>query len=262
MRPLSAALVIAAAIGLLAGCAGQDRPIRARLERADELLGRDKMTRARSEIEAAIRLEPSRSDTYRDAIGLYVQHERRREAASLLERFVELGQARKLDEELSREDLAHLHSMLGEVCQKERLLVRAEDAYRTALALAPDSAPLANNLAYFYAEEGIKLDEGLRLARKAVALAPTDGNVVDTLGWVEYGLGRYEAAAHTLARAVRLMPDQAALRYHLGAAYARLGREFDARVELKKALILDSKTHEAARLLRTLGKQAPDRVGD
>jgi len=252
MRPLPAALFAAVVIFLLAGCSSHDRPIEARLDRAERLLSHRRAAQARAEIEATIREKPSRSDTYRTAIGLYLKHERRPEAASVIERFVDLARAKKLDEKLSREDLARLHTVLGEIYQKNHLLLQAEDAYRAALALSPDSAQLLNALAYFYAEEGVKLDEGLDLARRAVALAPNDGMIVDTLGWAEYKLGRYDAAVETLRRAVRLMPDDATLRCHLGAAYARLGRSAEARIELGKALLLDRNTREAARLIKTL----------
>ena len=53
------------------------------------------------------------------------------------------------------------------------------------------------------------------------------------------------------------MPDDATLRYHLGAAYARLGRRVEARIELGKALVLDRNMREAARLLRTLHRGSP-----
>jgi Tfp pilus assembly protein PilF len=263
MRPLRAALVAAVVICLvLGGCSREDRPIEARLDRADDLLGHHRAVQAGLQVEAAIRLKPSRSDTYRTAMALYIKHERRPEAASVIERFLELARAERLDEKLSREELAHLHSVLAEVYQEGHLLLQAEDAYRAALALSPNSAQLLNRLAYFYADEGIKLDEGLRLARRSVGLAPEDGAIVDTLGWAEYKLGRHDAAARTLARAIRLMPDDATLRYHLGAAYARLGRKIEAWIELKKALVLDRNMREAAKLLKTLHKRIPASVID
>ncbi|MGC8862096.1 MAG: tetratricopeptide repeat protein [Armatimonadota bacterium] len=252
MRSLCTKLLVVAVACALVGCAERGDSIQARLERADRLLAQGKIAPARLLIEEAIRMRPSRSDTYRTVAAIYARHERTREAARTIERLLELARAGKLDEAISREELAHLHSALGELYQKLRALSQAESAYRTALSVAPRSALLMNNLAYFYADEGLKLTEALRLARMAVTLAPADGNVVDTLGWVQYKLGRYRCAARTLAEAVRLKPDEPVLRYHLGAAYARLGRRFEAYVELKKALLLNPGMREAANLLRRL----------
>ncbi|MCX8053752.1 MAG: tetratricopeptide repeat protein, partial [Armatimonadetes bacterium] len=130
--------------------------------------------------------------------------------------------------------------------------VQAERAYRAALTTAPNSAALMNNLAYFYAEEGIKLDEALLLAERAVRLLPNDANIVDTLGWAQYKKKRYSDAARTLERAVRLKPDDPTLRYHLGATYFKLGKLWNSRIELEKALLLDREMLEAKKLLRVI----------
>jgi len=247
-----AKLLLTIAICSLAGCAERGDSVQARLERADRLLGQGKSAQARLLVDEAIDMNRSRSETYRLAAAVYARHERRRDAARVIERLLKLARARKLDRDISREELAHLHSALGTLYQEEHLLSEAEAEYRAALSLSPDSALLLNNLAYFYADEGMKLNEALQLARRAAALAPSDGNVLDTLGWAQYKLGRYREAARTLAEAVRLKPDDPTLRYHLGAAHAKLGHKFEAYVELKKALLLDADMRQAAKLLRTV----------
>ena len=57
----------------------------------------------------------------------------------------------------------------------------------TAIAEAePNAAVAANNLAWMLADEGKDFDEALRLAQRAVRLAPQQPHVHDTLGWVYY----------------------------------------------------------------------------
>lgn len=109
-----------------------------------------------------------------------------------------------------------------------------------------------NNLGYFLADENRNLQEALKLTQKAAKLRPDDGTVLDSLGWAQFRLKRYDEAQKTLLRAVALLPDSAEVRYHLGAAYSALGRKAEARVELRKSLVLDNNMTEAAILLKTL----------
>ena len=60
----------------------------------------------------------------------------------------------------------------------------------------------------------------------------------DTLGWVRYHQGDYGSAVSLCEEAVAALPDQAAVRYHLGMGYAALGRPDKASDQLKKAFEL------------------------
>ena len=74
----------------------------------------------------------------------------------------------------------------------------------------------------------MNLDEGMEMIRKAVELRPSDGYIVDSLGWAHYRLGEYEEAVRELERAVSLKPDDPVLNDHLGDAYWRAGRRLEA----------------------------------
>ena len=93
----------------------------------------------------------------------------------------------------------------------------------------------------------------------AVQLQPRQPAYVDSLGWVEYQLGRHRDAAFHLEQAVRLhLPAESAeMYYHLGAAYARLGKKSDARWALQRSLELDPSFVEATNELRLLGQELP-----
>lgn len=244
---------------VLAGCSGLDRADEAQLQKADILLGQSRVVEARREIQALISRYPARYGIRSSVVSLYFKHKLWSDAAAQIEQLLALNSTAKLDKTLSSEELASWYLSLGYALQNARDVGGAEQAYRRALKISPENPHTMNALAYFYAEEGIKLREALNLARCAVARAPTNAAIVDTLGWVEYKLGRFKSAARTLARAVRLMPDDATLRYHLGAAYWRLGRIQEAWIELNKALVIVPGCREAKKLLQYVQNRSPDR---
>ncbi len=115
----------------------------------------------------------------------------------------------------------------------------AEADLKQALALQPDNATILNYLGYSWIDRGIKLEEGFDLIRKAVALEPQSGQIVDSLGWAHYRLGQYEEAVDYLERAVELEPGDPVLNDHLGDAYWKVGRRKEAGFQWRRALSLD-----------------------
>ncbi len=105
---------------------------------------------------------------------------------------------------------------------------KAEPNFRKALELFPDQPQVMNYLGYSWIDMNINLEEGIDLIRKAVNLRPSDGYIVDSLGWAHYRLGQYEDAVRELERAVSLKPDDPVLNDHLGDAYWRAGRRLEA----------------------------------
>ncbi|WP_457935656.1 tetratricopeptide repeat protein [Mesorhizobium sp. 10J20-29] len=105
---------------------------------------------------------------------------------------------------------------------------KAEPNFRRAMELYPDQPQVLNYLGYSWIDMNINLEEGIELIRKAVELRPSDGYIVDSLGWAHYRLGQYEEAVRELERAVSLKPDDPVLNDHLGDAYWRAGRRLEA----------------------------------
>ena len=106
------------------------------------------------------------------------------------------------------------------------------------------------------AEVRKKPDEALPLATKADQLAPASPEVLDTLGWIQYRRGSYADAEKSLAIAVEKAPNNGTIRYHLGMAYARLGRKAEAVSALRRAAQLDPKlgqTEKIDDLIKQLG---------
>ena len=115
-----------------------------------------------------------------------------------------------------------------------------EKHLRHLLKLKPDHAHALNALGYSLADRNIRLDEANDLVTRAVALAPGDPFIMDSLGWVQFRQGKLAEALKTLekAYAIKADPEIAA---HLGEVLWTLGRKEDA-----------------ARLLGEAAKKNPD----
>ena len=70
--------------------------------------------------------------------------------------------------------------------------------YKRAFQLNPQNVVAANNLAASLSEQQ-DLDDALGFARDALALAPSNPAIKDTLGWVYYKQGRFDKAYPFLA---------------------------------------------------------------
>jgi tetratricopeptide (TPR) repeat protein len=77
-------------------------------------------------------------------------------------------------------------------------------------------------------DRGLNLDLALQLIQKAVRLKPTDGYIVDSLGWAYFKLGRYDDAVKTMETAVQLAGGDATINDHLGDVYWAVGRKREA----------------------------------
>ena len=71
---------------------------------------------------------------------------------------------------------------------------------KQAAALAPERAPILNYLGYFWASRNEHLPEAQAMLEHAYKLTPTDGAVVDSLGWVLYQQGDYTGAVDASGR--------------------------------------------------------------
>lgn len=104
----------------------------------------------------------------------------------------------------------------------------AEADFKKALDLYPDQAHVLNYLGYSWVDQGINLDEGMKMIRRAVEQRPDDGYIVDSLGWAHYRIKEYDEAVKQLERAVELKPQDPTINDHLGDAYWKTGRTLEA----------------------------------
>src|SRR5690554_6726141 len=86
-------------------------------------------------------------------------------------------------------------------------LITMERDLRRIIELNPDNPVAYNTLGYILADRTTRYEEAYELIQKAIALAPDDPAIIDSLGWVQYRLGMYEEARRNLDRAFALYPD-------------------------------------------------------
>ena len=108
---------------------------------------------------------------------------------------------------------------------------KAEADLKKALAMQPEQAHVLNYLGYSWVDQGVNLDEGMKMIRRAVEQRPDDGYIVDSLGWAYYRIGQYEDAVKHLERAIELKPQDPTINDHLGDAYWRVGRTLEAKFQ-------------------------------
>ncbi len=122
-------------------------------------------------------------------------------------------------------DLLYELSMLAEKNHQFDLM---ESTLRKVIQLAPDSQHAYNALGYSLADRNLRLQEAHDLIQKALSLAPDDPFIMDSMGWVEFRLGRLEKAEELLRRAFAIKADPE-IAAHLGEVLWVLGREEEAR---------------------------------
>ena len=133
------------------------------------------------------------------------------------------------------EEYWHLLYARGMTLERLGEWERAEADLKAALEFQPDHPYILNYLGYGWADQGIRLDEAIKMLNKASSLMPDDGYIADSLGWVKYRLGQYQDSVPHLERAVELRPYDAVINDHLGDAYWRVGRKLEARFQWERA---------------------------
>jgi tetratricopeptide (TPR) repeat protein len=111
----------------------------------------------------------------------------------------------------------------------------AEADMKKALELFPEQPLVLNYLGYSWVDQGVHMDEGMDMIRRAVEQRPDDGYIVDSLGWAYFKTGNYDEAVKNLERAVELKPEDPTINDHLGDAYWRVGRTLEAHFQWSHA---------------------------
>ena len=135
---------------------------------------------------------------------------------------------------------------------------KAEADMRKALELQPEQPHVLNYLGYSWIDQGINLDEGMKMIKRAVEQRPDDGYIVDSLGWAYYRIGNYEDAVKHLERAIDLKPEDPTINDHLGDAYWRIGRTLEARFQWAHARDLKPEPEELPKIEAKLENGLPE----
>src|SRR5947209_751943 len=135
------------------------------------------------------------------------------------------------------------------ICEeRSKQWAKAETDMRKALDLQPEQPHVLNYLGYSWIDQGINLDEGMKMIKRAVEQRPDDGYIVDSLGWAYYRIGNYEDAVKNLERAIDLKPEDPTINDHLGDAYWRVGRTLEAKLQWAHARDLKPEADELPKI--------------
>jgi tetratricopeptide (TPR) repeat protein len=179
--------------------------------------------------------------------GLYSQAKQGAKAVDAAQTALTLAQSEELKQVVML-TLATAQNEAGDFKASEKTL-------RDIIGKTPENATALNNLGYFLAERGEKLDEALQMTQKAVKIQPENPSFLDSLGWVYFKMGNYDEAEKHLKEANRRDPSSATALDHLGDVYAKQGKLDLARVNWQKALNLTSDNTEVAKIKAKLVKK-------
>lgn len=84
---------------------------------------------------------------------------------------------------------------------------RSANALESLVRDQPDDAGFLNALGYLLTDQMSRHEQALEYLTEALALEPANPAIIDSMGWVLFNLGDYEAALSLLQRAYELFPD-------------------------------------------------------
>ena len=224
---------------------GVPEAIEARIGRANALAGDDKLAEAVAALRGLVARHPDRSDTHTALGDVLRRNERFAEAAAAYDGAVAL-----IEEPESRH--WPLYYQRGISYERADQWPKAEADLLKALELQPGQPLVLNYLGYSWVDMGMHLDRALGMIEEAVEQRPNDGYIVDSLGWVKYRLGDFEAAVEHLGRAVELSPVDPVINDHFGDALWMVGRKVEAEFQWRRALSFDPEEEDAERIRRKL----------
>ena len=166
---------------------------------------------------------------------------------------VQTGQLKEAEETIRKALAAtpndsELQVQLGSILNQSGRKDEAEKILRGIIQREPDNAAALNNLGYFLAERGAHYQEALPFIEKAVSIEPMNGSFLDSLGWVQYKLGKLQEARGQLEKAASITRRNPVVFEHLGDVLRDLGRIQEARKNWESALELSVEAGVTARL--------------
>jgi Flp pilus assembly protein TadD len=142
--------------------------------------------------------------------------------------------------------------------ERAKQWTKAEADLKKSLELFPEQPHVLNYLGYSWIDQGVNLDDGMRMIKRAVEQRADDGYIVDSLGWAYFRIGNVEEAVKQLERAVELKPEDPTINDHLGDAYWRVGRTLEARFQWSHARDLKPEPEDLAKIEEKLKFGLPD----
>jgi tetratricopeptide (TPR) repeat protein len=151
--------------------------------------------------------------------------------------------------------------LLGSIYLDEKNNSQAKHQFKKILSLQPDHAGALNSLAYIYAQEGVNLDEALKMVKTAIDLDPVNGAYYDTLGWVLHKQGLNSESLMALEKALQYASDPV-IYEHMGDVYKASNDPAMARKYWLKSLNMDSQQSAVSQKLQQLNRSSAKMQGE
>ncbi|RPH89812.1 MAG: hypothetical protein EHM72_19860 [Calditrichaeota bacterium] len=119
------------------------------------------------------------------------------------------------------------YQALATFYEEKKEFENAIAVYRQALQKLPDSTSLLNGCAWMIHWHKLQTHFawGIELAEHAVALAPGDAGILDTLAWLYFDVGQIEKAAETMSQALKFDPKSSYLKENLATMQNELKKQ-------------------------------------
>jgi tetratricopeptide (TPR) repeat protein len=101
---------------------------------------------------------------------------------------------------------AEITTYLASIYSEAGILYKAEENYRLALSMEPESPEGLYNLAFFLIDKDRNINEGLELVNKVLELEPDNYSYIDCKGWGLFMQGKYKEALQLLEKSWDLKP--------------------------------------------------------
>jgi Flp pilus assembly protein TadD len=128
----------------------------------------------------------------------------------------------------------------------------AETELRKLVSADPLNSDALNSLSYMFADRGVRLDEAVELAQRAVKIEPGNPAYLDTLGWALFKQGRVEEAAEPLGKAAMSLTGNSVIQDHHGDVLAKRGRTAEAIAAWERALAGDGEQVDRAAITKKI----------
>lgn len=150
-------------------------------------------------------------------------------------------------------DLLYDFALIAEKLDRWQIMERS---LRLVIQISPGESQAYNALGYSFAERNIRLPEAMALIEKALQISPDDPFILDSMGWVQFRLGKLSEAEAFLRRSYGLRSD-AEIAVHLGEVLWQKGQKEEAQKFWREAKSKDPKNDTLKSTLSRLNVSLP-----
>jgi tetratricopeptide (TPR) repeat protein len=196
--------------------------------------------KAASELQRAMSLDPSNTQTYNYLANTYQAQNKTADAIKMYKASLAID---------TTQDTVHL--ALGNIYLGQKKYTDAEKEFKTSIKMNPTDTVAPYTLGQMYQQQGRYTDAETQF-KKVIRMAPKDANPLYALGATYNKEGKSADAVKVLTQAVALKPKMAAAHLELGVAYAAQGDTANAQLEVTRLTAIDST--QGALLAATIAK--------